>query len=85
MNDYCILVKVILLVDTDAIIGHDKYIKNFFHNDLSRIDIPIMLTASLEDEFAKALEIDFTDIYRDMIKKLQAVNCICFVQADIPL
>jgi len=56
--------------DTDAVIRHNKSIKNFFHKDLSQLDVPVMLTASLEDEFAKILHLDFKQIYGDMLAKI---------------
>ena len=70
--------------DTDAIIEHDKYIKDYFHKDLSRINVPVMLTASHEDEFAKALGIDFNDIYGNMIKKITGGRLYLFQTGGHP-
>ena len=70
--------------DTEAIIGHDKYIKDFFHKDLPRIDVPVMLTASLEDEFAKALGINFNDIYGDMNIKISGSRLHLFQTGGHP-
>jgi len=46
--------------DTDIIIRHDKSIKNFFHKDLSQLNVPVMLSASLEDEYAEIINIEKT-------------------------
>lgn len=56
--------------DTDVVVRHDESVKDYFHGDLSHIDIPLMLTASLEDEFAQALGLDFNEIYGNIMKKV---------------
>ena len=56
--------------DTDAVIRHGKSIKKFFHKDLSQLDVPVMFTASLEDEFAEIAGLDFHKVYGDMLGKI---------------
>ncbi len=46
--------------DTDVMLRHHKSIGNFFHKDLSLINVPTMLTASLKDEFAEFVDFDLT-------------------------
>lgn len=56
--------------DTEACIRHNKAIKRFYHKDLSELPIPAMLTASLEDEFAKVSGLDFSRMYPTMASKI---------------
>lgn len=55
--------------DTDVIIRHEKTVKNFFHKDLALLNVPALLTASLEDnEFAGKMDIEKT--FREMAEKM---------------
>ncbi len=54
--------------DTRAIVRHHAVIKNFFHRELSSLDMPVMLTASLEDEFAEI--VSFPETYTAMLEKI---------------
>lgn len=54
--------------DTDVIIQHHKSIKDFFHKDLSQINVPVMLTASMKDEFAEFF--DFISNYENLQAKM---------------
>lgn len=54
--------------DTDVIIRHDKYIKNFFHKDLSQLNVPVMLSASLKDEYAEIVDMEKT--YKILLTKI---------------
>lgn len=56
--------------DTAAIIKHNESIKNFFHKDLSQLCAPVMLTASLEDEFAQVAGLDFSQLYMVISNKI---------------
>jgi len=54
--------------DTDVILKHHKTIGDFFHKDLSLINLPILLTVSLEDEFAEV--VDFKSVYKQIQNKI---------------
>jgi len=54
--------------DTTIVIKHDKFIKNFFHKDLSQLKVPVMLSVSLEDEFMKTINAEET--YRALLEKI---------------
>ncbi len=56
--------------DTAACIEHNRTIKRFFHKDLSALTVPALLTASLEDDFAKAAGLDFGRMYLEMAGKI---------------
>lgn len=64
--------------DTDVIIRHHKSIVNFFHRDLSQINVPVMLTASMKDEFSEFFDLNST--YKNLQAKIP--NCsLHFFQA----
>ncbi|MFR1724548.1 alpha/beta fold hydrolase [Emergencia timonensis] len=47
--------------DTDVIVRHHQMIQHFFHQDLSQLKIPVLLTVSLEDdEFVGVMDIKKT-------------------------
>lgn len=54
--------------DTKAMLQHHQQVKRFFHRDLSQLRVPVMLTASLADEFAAFL--DFPLTYERMQAKI---------------
>ena len=54
--------------DTDVMLRHHKLIGNFFHKDLSSLKLPVMLTVSLEDEFAEF--VDFKLVYEQLGNKM---------------
>jgi len=56
--------------DTAAISAHNASFKRFFHRELSRLSTPIMLTASLEDEFAQAVNLDFRQVYAKILSQV---------------
>jgi len=56
--------------DTTVVIKHEKSIKKFFHKDLSNLCVPVMLTASLEDNFAQVAGLDFGQLYKAMSDKI---------------
>jgi pimeloyl-ACP methyl ester carboxylesterase len=68
--------------DTDAVIEHHKHIKNFFHKNLTQFKNPVLLTASLADEFAKI--VDFKEIYSDMLTKIQKGRMYLFNEGGHP-
>ncbi|ADY55466.1 alpha/beta hydrolase fold protein [Syntrophobotulus glycolicus DSM 8271] len=57
--------------DTRAMIRHQKEIGGFFHKDLGSFQPDILLTGSLEDEFASALAPDyFEKVYGELLAKI---------------
>jgi pimeloyl-ACP methyl ester carboxylesterase len=70
--------------DTAAVIKHDEWIKNFFHKDLSQLCVPVLLTASLKDEFALSANLDFVEIYGSMIAKIKMGNLHLFESGGHP-
>lgn len=55
--------------DTDVIIRHDQTVKNFFHKDLSKLNVPVMISVSLEDdEYAGKIDIEKT--YQELAGKI---------------
>lgn len=54
--------------DTDVIIRHHKSVVNFFHKDLALLNVPVMLTASMKDEFAEIF--DFNSAYKNLQAKI---------------
>ena len=54
--------------DTKAIIKHYKNIKNFFCKNLSELKVPVMLTGSMEDEYAEY--VTFEKVYKEMLEKI---------------
>lgn len=60
--------EVVVDCDTDVMIRHYKTIKKFFHKDLDQLKVPVLLTASLKDEFAEL--IDFNEVYQGMASKM---------------
>lgn len=57
--------------DTTVTLKHYAEIKNFFHKDLSTIQVPALLTFSTRDEFAEF--IDLKSVYGKMTRK--AAKC----------
>ena len=54
--------------DTQAMLRHHAMITNFFHGDVSTLAMPVLFTASLEDEFAEIAR--FPETYAAMLKKI---------------
>ncbi len=54
--------------DTRAIVRHHASIQSFFHKGLSSLAMPVLLTASLEDEFADIAH--FPETYAKMLDKI---------------
>jgi pimeloyl-ACP methyl ester carboxylesterase len=54
--------------DTRAIVRHHAEIQSFFHNDISTLAMPVLLTASLQDEFAEIAQ--FSETYAGMLAKI---------------
>ena len=57
--------------DTAAAVEHNKSIKNFFHKDISQLRVPVLFSASLEDEFTQIANIDFKKTYGEMFSKIK--------------
>lgn len=69
--------------DTDVIIRHGKYIKKFFHRDLSKLQVPVMFTASLaDDEYAGIIDIGKT--YMELMKKVPSGRMHLFQMGGHP-
>lgn len=68
--------------DTDIVIRHDKYIKNFFHRDLSQLAVPVMLSGSLEDEYAEIIDMEKT--YTALLKKIPNGELYLFAKGGHP-
>lgn len=62
--------------DTDVIIRHEKSVKKFFHKDLAQLNVPVLLTASLGDEFAEKMDLERT--FRDMAEKIPGAKLHLF-------
>ena len=60
--------EAVVDIDTKAIIKHYKNVKNFFPEKLSELKVPVLLTGSLEDEYAEY--ISFEENYKKMLEKL---------------
>lgn len=57
--------------DTRAVIRHQKEIGSFFHKDLQTFKPALLLTGSLQDEFASSLAPDFFEkAYGELISKV---------------
>ncbi len=56
--------------DTEVCTKHYEAVRNFFHKDLSALNVPVMLTAGLEDDFAKIAGLDFSVLYPEMAGKI---------------
>ena len=57
--------------DTRAIIGHQKKIGRFFHQDLHSLKPAILLTGSREDEYIRTIAPDYFDkVYGELIAKI---------------
>ena len=57
--------------DTRAIIGHQKKIGRFFHQDLHALKPAILLTGSREDEYIRTIDPDyFEKAYGELIAKI---------------
>ncbi|MDR2893056.1 MAG: alpha/beta fold hydrolase [Deltaproteobacteria bacterium] len=54
--------------DTRAIIRHHAAVQAFFNKDLSELAMPVLLTASLQDEFAELAQ--FSATYAGMLAKI---------------
>lgn len=54
--------------DTHAALQHSANIGRFFHRGLEELQVPVLFTASLEDEFAEF--VDFKQVYTDMLYKV---------------
>ena len=54
--------------DTQAMLRHHATITSFFHRDISTLAMPVLLTASLEDEFAEIAR--FSETYTAMLNKI---------------
>ena len=57
--------------DTRAILGHQKNIGKFFHQDLHTLKPAILLTGSREDEYIRTIAPDYFEIvYGELISKI---------------
>ncbi len=56
--------------DTGVFARHYNTVKGFFHKDLAALRTPALLTASLEDDFARACGLDFGRLYPEMASKI---------------
>ncbi len=69
--------------DTDVIIRHEKSVKSFFHKDLAQLNVPVLLTVSMEDdEFAERMDIERT--FRDMADKIPDAKLHLFPNGGHP-
>jgi pimeloyl-ACP methyl ester carboxylesterase len=68
--------------DTDAVVEHYKYTKDFFHQSLTQLKNPVLLTASLGDEFDEF--VDFNEIYSDMLTRIQKGKMHLFIFGGHP-
>ncbi len=70
--------------DTAAVMKHNQQIKQFFHKDLSELSIPVLLTASLEDEFALEADMDFGKLYKTIASKIKNADVHIFETGSHP-
>lgn len=68
--------------DTRAIMRHHATIKIFFHQELSSLAMSVLLTASLEDEFAEIAR--FPETYAAMLEKIPAGRMHLFPKGGHP-
>lgn len=68
--------------DTKAAVEHAEKVKNFFHNRLSSLNMPVLLTASLEDEYAEF--VDFQSSYRKMLEQIPNAESYFFETGGHP-
>ena len=54
--------------DTNVMVDHHQKIRRFFHKELSQIKVPVLLTASLEDEYAEY--VCFEETFQAMLEKI---------------
>jgi pimeloyl-ACP methyl ester carboxylesterase len=69
-------------MDTKAIIKHYKTEKTFFRTDLSELKVPVLLTGSLEDEYAEY--VSFEKTYGNMKKKIPEGSIHMFKKGGHP-
>lgn len=84
--DYCHGTDWESIVDNDTamVTAHNKTVKRFFHKKLSALPVPALLTASLEDEFAKAISLDFSQLYPAMAGEISNCRVHLFQSGDHP-
>lgn len=70
--------------DTAAVTRHNDEIKGFFHRDLSQLNVPVLLTASVQDEFAAAAKLDFAQMYNSMAAKIKMCKLHLFESGGHP-
>jgi pimeloyl-ACP methyl ester carboxylesterase len=68
--------------DTRASMEHAINIKKFFHKELSELSVPVMLSASLEDEYAQF--VNFEEIYGAMLLKIPNGKLCLFKKGGHP-
>ena len=74
--------EAVVDMDTKAIIKHYKNVKNFFPGKLSELKVPVLLTGSLEDEYAEY--ISFEENYKKMLEKLPDGKMYLFKKGGHP-
>ncbi len=74
------------VVDSDTAVcqKHFTGVKRFFHKDLAALAVPAMLTASLDDEFAKVARLDFGRLYPAMASKIKGCRVHIFPSGAHP-
>ena len=68
--------------DTRAMLAHHSTIGNFFHHDVSALTIPVLLNASLEDEFADMARL--AETYAGLLSRMPQGNMHLFPTGGHP-
>lgn len=56
--------SVVVDLDTDVVVRHHQEIGNFFHTDLSDLQVPTFLVGTKEDEFCSTIEESYQEMHR---------------------
>jgi hypothetical protein len=66
--------------DTDVVIKHHKEIKDFFHMDISKLKVPMLMTGTVKDEYIPKI----ADIYSVLDKKIHDCSIHVFEEGGHP-
>lgn len=71
--------------DTEAVVGHSREIRRFFHKELSELKPEILLTGSREDEFLSLLSPNyFEKVFCDLLRKAGHGRMLLFEHGGHP-
>jgi pimeloyl-ACP methyl ester carboxylesterase len=72
--------RMVVDQDTDVVIKHHKEIKDFFHKDISKLKVAMLMTGTTKDEYISKI----SDIYNELDKKIHDCSIHVFEEGGHP-